>query len=207
VFSSLSGPLPATLPLGISDLNLNNNNFSGDPPLWSAPKLIQLNLANTPLNGMIPPGWWERMPKLEQFDASSCGLIGTIPDAAAPRSFSFFTLSNNRLTGSLPSKISAAFYSVDNNRLSGAVSVPTGTVSMSVRFLNIAHNHLSCPIRLSHLKTLKQLSMQDGGFAGCDFNDPTQVQLPDTLTSLDVSSLCTICAATGRCISDSNLHL
>jgi hypothetical protein len=171
-------------------MSLNNNDFSGALPLWTAPQLVHLNLASSPLNGAIPPGWWERMPKLEQFDASSCGLIGPIPDAAVPRSFSFFTLSNNRLTGGLPSMISAAFYSVADNRLSGSVSVPAGSASLAVQSINIAHNNFSCPIQLAHLPKLQQLIVQNGGFTGCDFNNPAQVQLPATLTSIDVSWIC-----------------
>jgi hypothetical protein len=60
---------------------------------------------------------------------------------------------------------------------------------MPVRSLLLSHNDFSCPIRLAHLTTLQQLTLQSGGFAGCDFNDPAQVQLPETLSVLDVSSM------------------
>jgi len=168
-------------------LVLNNNRFTGPLPMWSGPQLLHLNFANTPLHSSIPADWWGRMPKLAQLDLSDCGLTGPIPDAPELRSFTNFILASNQLTGSLPANISSLFYSVANNGLSGAVSVPDGAFPMEVRSLLLSHNHFSCPIRLAHLSRLEQLSLQNGGFAGCDFNDPAQVQLPDTLIALDVS--------------------
>jgi len=171
----------------LNNLVLNNNRLTGPLPLWSAPHLFHLNLANTPLNAPIPTEWWSLMPQLTQLDLSDCGLTGSIPDAPAPRAFSNFVLASNQLTGSLPANISATFFSVANNRLSGAISVLAGSDSMPVRSLVLSHNEFSCPIRLSHLSRLEQLSLQNGGFAGCDFNNPALVQLPDTLIALDVS--------------------
>ena len=187
MFSSLSGPLPSVSLPSLRYLVLNNNPFTGPLPLWSAPQLLHLNLANTPLHGPIPADWWERMPKLTQLDLSDCGLTGPIPAAPTPRAFSNFILASNKLTGSLPANISATFFSVANNRLSGAVSVLAGSDSMPVRSLVLSHNEFSCPIRLAHLSELRWLNLQSGGFAGCDFNEPAQVQLPSSLTALDVS--------------------
>ena len=187
VFSSLSGPLPSVSLPSLNYLVLNNNRFTGPLPLWNAPQLLHLNLANTPLYSHIPADWWGRMPKLAQLDLSDCGLIGPISDAPELRSFTNFILASNQLTGSLPANISATFFSVANNRLSGAVSVPDGAFPMEVRSLLLSHNDFSCPIRLAHLTTLEQLSLQNGGFKGCNFNDPALVQLPDTLITLDVS--------------------
>jgi len=195
VSSSLSGPLLALSLPALVYMSLNNNDFIGALPLWIAPQLVHLNLASTPFNGALPPGWWERMPRLEQFDASSCALVGPIPDAAVPHGFTNFHLNDNQLTGSLPTNISAIFYSVANNRLSGPVDIPDGSGPAPVRYVFLAHNDFSCPIRLSHLSSLQQLHLQGGGFAGCDFNDPTQMQLPASLTSIDVSLMCSTSAA------------
>jgi len=185
-FSALSGPLPSLSLPSLAYASLNNNQLSGALPQWIAPKLLQLNLANTPFNGAIPPGWWERMPQLQQIDASGCGLIGSIPDAAVPRTFSSFIMSDNELTGGLPANISATIYSVANNRLSGPVTMPADSQLRPISSLILAGNDFSCPIRLAHLTALQQLNLQSGGFAGCDFNDPAQVQLPESLTALDV---------------------
>jgi len=187
LFSTLSGPLLPLSQPALVYMSLNNNDFSGALPLWNLPQLVHLNLASTPLRGAMPAGWWERMPALTQIDASSCGLVGSIPDAAKPRYFNSFSFTNNQLTGPLPANISSIFYSVANNRLSGPVDIPDGSGPAPVRYVFLAHNDFSCPIRLSHLPKLQQLQLQGGGFAGCDFNDPAQMQLPATLTSIDVS--------------------
>jgi hypothetical protein len=193
-FSSLSGPLPSlSLPI-LGDLSLNHNNFSGLLPQWDLPELLYLNLASLPLHTTIPADWWDRMPGLYIVDVSGCGLTGPIPDASQLRTFERIILTDNQLTGGLPTNISSAVYSVANNRLSGPVHVPLGFSALPARILILAHNDFSCPIRLAHLTTLQQLNLQDGGFVGCDFNDPTQVQLPTSLTALDVSFIGSTCA-------------
>jgi hypothetical protein len=46
---------------------------------------------------------------------------------------------------------------------------------------------MQCPIELSLFTNLGSLQIQAAGFYGCDFNDPTQVQLPPSLTTVDIS--------------------
>ena len=171
----------------MTQLSLNHNDFSGPLPEWDAPSLSYLNLANLPLNASIPDGWWERMPALVIVDLSECGLSGPIPGALSPRSFSRFILSDNQLTGGLPANITAMFFDVSHNALSGPVWLPNPQ-SFSEMVVNLAQNDLSCPIRLAQLDKLRRLNLQSGGFAGCDFSDAEQVQLPASLTTLDVSS-------------------
>ena len=185
--SSLSGPLPSALPLSLTQLSLNHNGFSGPLPEWDAPSLAYLNLANLPLNTSIPDGWWERMPALTIVDLSECGLSGPIPGALSPCSFSRFILSDNQLTGGLPANITAVFFDVSHNALSGPVWLPQVRNDPEM-VVNLAQNNLSCPIQLAHLTKLRRLNLQSGGFAGCDFSDAEQVQLPESLATLDVSS-------------------
>ena len=127
------------------------------------------------------------MPALVIVDLSGCGLSESIPGALSPRSFSRFILSDNGLTGGLPANITAMFFDVSHNALSGPVWLAQ-LQSTSEMVVNLAQNNLSCPIHLAHLTTLRRLNLQSGGFAGCDFSDAAQVQLPESLATLDVSN-------------------
>jgi len=156
------------------------------------PLLVYFNHANNPVSSAIPAGWWEGMPVLQRLDLSACGLTGPIPAPASLRSFKQLALSDNQLSGSLPANLTALTYNVARNQLSGPVWLPPyhPAAEDAHIFVDLSHNQLSCPIRLAHLTTLRRLVLQNGGFDGCDFNDPTLVQLPSSVTTLDVSDSC-----------------
>ena len=189
VCSSLAGPLPPVSLPSLHYFSINHNRVTGPLPLWDAPYLFSLSFASLPLNTTIPADWWERMPTLGQIDLSGCSLFGSIPSPSVPRFFLNFLLSNNQLTGGLPSNLTAMSLDVSLNRLSGPV-VFQAALQM-VRSINLAHNQFSCPIRMAALTKLQLLNLQNAGFAGCNFNDAAKVQLPTSLTTLDVSSSCT----------------
>ena len=186
VCSSLTGPLPPVSLPSLHYFSINHNQVTGPLPLWHVPYLFSLSFASLPLNTTIPADWWERMPNLGQIDASGCSLFGSIPSPAVPRFFVNFLLSNNQLTGGLPSNLTAMSLDVSLNRLSGPVVFQAAP--QTVRSINLAHNQFSCPIRMAQLTRLQLLNLQNAGFTGCNFNDAAKVQLPTSLTTLDVSS-------------------
>jgi hypothetical protein len=73
---------------------------------------------------------------------------------------------------------------VSQNALSGSLVFPKLPSTAQIQVLNVASQigaNMSCPIMLAHMTKLEQLDIHAAGFAGCDFNDFTQVQLPDGL--------------------------
>ncbi|KAK9795897.1 hypothetical protein WJX73_001704 [Symbiochloris irregularis] len=108
----------------LRSLNLSSNLFGGPLPSFQLPNLTVLNLTNTGLNGTIPEQWATGMPKLQNpgltgplpdwgsnpgslnltiVDFSDCALTGTVPSSWEFMSdMTYFSLRNNRLSGSLP---------------------------------------------------------------------------------------------------------
>jgi hypothetical protein len=85
---------------------------------------------------------------------------------------------------SQPVNIFATTFDVSQNALSGSLVFPALPTTAQIQVLNVASQlgaNMSCPIMLAHMTKLEALDIHAAGFAGCDFSDLTQVQLPSGL--------------------------
>ncbi|XP_062171198.1 probable LRR receptor-like serine/threonine-protein kinase At1g06840 [Alnus glutinosa] len=126
--NNLSGYLPpefSKLP-NLQILQLDNNHFDGTtiPSSYSnMSKLLKLSIRNCNLHGPIPD--LSQIPNLYYLDLSSNQLNGSIPQSRLSEKITTVYLSNNNLTGTVPSNFSGLPHlqklSIANNALSGSV--------------------------------------------------------------------------------------
>ncbi|XP_027190783.1 probable LRR receptor-like serine/threonine-protein kinase At1g06840 isoform X2 [Cicer arietinum] len=126
--NNLSGHLPhelSNMP-NLSILQLDNNNFGGNsiPDSYAnMSKLVKLSLRNCNLQGPIPD--LSKIPHLLYIDLSSNQLNESIPPNKLAANITTIILSNNNLTGTIPSYFSGLTrlqkLSLANNLLSGSV--------------------------------------------------------------------------------------
>jgi Leucine-rich repeat (LRR) protein len=175
--NSLTGTLPVDLSgmTALTDFLGDHNMFSGPLPssLGLLPNLQQLSMSSNRLSGTIPPAI-SVATTLQLFNVEANLLTGSIPaqlfasDSTRTQDFdlplmSAVKLSDNRLTGSLPTTIG----------MDGDVVV--------LEYLDCASNHLtgSLPAALGSNAYLLYLNMSDNHLSGT---------IPDTITDLSVLS-------------------
>lgn len=111
--NQFTGPLPATLGSlnKLSKLHLSENQFSGSLPtdILSWNQMVDLSLSNNRFSGPIPRELGE-LPVLTYLDLSVNSLTGAIPPELGNLKLNIFNLSDNQLTGIVPSAFSLSFY-------------------------------------------------------------------------------------------------
>ena len=102
--TDISG-LPAKLPTSLTQLDLHNNQLSGEiPALSSLTGLTRLYLHNNGLSGEIPD--LSSLTGLSRLDLSDNQLTGPIPDLSLGANAALY-LHNNQLSGAIPALASA----------------------------------------------------------------------------------------------------
>ncbi|KDP25788.1 hypothetical protein JCGZ_22510 [Jatropha curcas] len=108
-FNALSGPIPADIGnLGpLRNLYLQGNLFSGEIPgfLFNLQNLVRLNLAHNNFSGEISPDF-NKLTRLRTLYLEQNQLNGSIPELNLP-SLDQFNVSFNKLSGSIPDKLSS----------------------------------------------------------------------------------------------------
>ncbi|KAI5071353.1 hypothetical protein GOP47_0013604 [Adiantum capillus-veneris] len=128
--NNITGPVPSSFQ-GLSSVEhilLNNNSLTGNIPkeLGQLPKLLHLLLDNNKLSGELPPelsnlstlvilqldnnnfdgsipSSYSKLTELSKLSLRNCKLSGPIPNLSAIPSLAYLDLSQNRLSGTLPS--------------------------------------------------------------------------------------------------------
>ncbi|KAK6913526.1 Protein kinase domain [Dillenia turbinata] len=107
-FNALIGQLPQDLGqlVELRNLYLQGNMFSGEIPsfLFGLNNLVRLNLAGNKFSGEISPNF-NKLTRLGSLYLEDNQLNGTIPDLSA-LNLTQFNVSNNDLSGPIPSKLS-----------------------------------------------------------------------------------------------------
>lgn len=166
--SNLSGPIPPAIARlqNLKYLRLSWTNISGHVPAFLANltnlNLLELNYNN--LSGTIPPEL-ASLPNLAAIYLDRNNLTGGIPDAFgdfAP-TVRDIHLSHNHLTGTIPTslgKLNLTLIDLSRNKLEGDASVLFGK-NKTVQIVDVSRNLLRFNL--------------------------TDVELPDSMTSLDIS--------------------
>ncbi|KAJ4838298.1 hypothetical protein Tsubulata_027844 [Turnera subulata] len=196
----LGGRLPSTISKfgpNLKYLLLQENRIFGSIPIELAhlSQLTLLNLTSNFLNGMIP-GEISRLFRLEQLFLSHNNFTGPIPTFGTLSHLGLLDLSDNQLSGEIPSSLGnlvhIRFIFLNNNLLSGTIppalgnctdlskldlshnrltgSIPpeiSGWHDISI-FLNLSHNHLEgpLPIELKNLENVQEIDFSSNNLTG-----------------------------------------
>ncbi|MCO5555979.1 hypothetical protein L7F22_009523 [Adiantum nelumboides] len=175
--NSLSGSIPSELGRleSLVHLLLDNNDLSGElpPELSNISTLLIMQLDNNHFNGSIPSNY-SGLSKLTKLSLRNCNLTGSIPDLSAMSSLGYLDLSQNQLTGQLPSSISQIITTIDlsNNQLDG--EIPESLYKLeTLEFLLLGNNLLDGNVsanELTHLEfatsSVLVLDFQNNNFTG-----------------------------------------
>ncbi|KAH7866532.1 hypothetical protein Vadar_021637 [Vaccinium darrowii] len=214
--NSLSGELPPEISelTQLRNISLFNNQFSGVIPqsLGVNCNLTQVDFTGNSFTGKIPPNLCSRkqlrklllgVNRLEgsiPSDVGSCSsltrlilkennLTGVLPEFVKIPNFSFMDLSNNFLTGVIPSSFSnltnITLINLSMNRLTGPIPPELGGL-VYLQGLNLSHNRLegSLPSELSNCTELLHL---DVGYNSLDGSIPSSLRSLKGLNTLTLS--------------------
>jgi hypothetical protein len=128
----------------LTELNVADNELEGELPeeLSRIVHLRSLSVSNNSFKGTIP-SWLNNLPSLEAFLAADNKFEGSLPDLAGVKSVSYMDLSNNQLSGSIPSTFLKSVdeqekivVDLSNNRIEGAVPRELARLSRMTIHLN-----------------------------------------------------------------------
>ncbi|OMO83296.1 hypothetical protein CCACVL1_11445 [Corchorus capsularis] len=188
----LSGPIsPSIVNLThLTHLNLSHNRFTGPlpPGFFSALNQLQvLDLSYNSLNGELPLDFFSEdnnsLSSIQTVNLSSNHFTGTIQSNSffqAVRNLSSLNLSNNTLTGQLPSSIclntSLTLLDISDNKLTGQIPSGFGNCS-KLQIFRAGFNELSgeLPADIFTVTSLQELSLPVNHLSG---------HIPDAIVQL-----------------------
>ncbi|GAU18615.1 hypothetical protein TSUD_124460 [Trifolium subterraneum] len=180
--NNLSGILPPELSKmpNLTILQLDNNNFGGNsiPDAYAnMSKLVKLSLRNCNLQGPIPD--LSQIPHLLYIDLSFNQLDESIPPNKLGENITTIILSNNNLTGTIPSNFSRLprlqKLSLANNLLSGSVpsTIWQNKISNAAeRLLLLDGNPLCSDNTLDQFCKVEGVRSETNGTSPTNFSDP-----------------------------------
>ncbi|PRP89101.1 hypothetical protein PROFUN_01821 [Planoprotostelium fungivorum] len=149
---------------------INNNNLKGNLPgsLYNLTQLLYFNASYNLLSGALPDAFynWQNI-----LDLSNNRLTGSIPSLTHCKSLSLFNIYNNLLNRPIPDGICGASNLIEfhfhQNQIVGNLPSCINTNLTSLKILSGNNNQLSGRFpSLSQMVTLQSLSMQQNQFYG-----------------------------------------
>ncbi|CAN1134286.1 Receptor-like protein 6 [Linum perenne] len=175
----------------LANLDLSDNNIEGILPRWilESTTLSHLNLSHNHLTGLEVP---ISLPRLIVLDMHDNQLQGDIPIIPSSSFMAYVDYSRNFFNGSIPAEISnylslANFFSLSNNSLTGAIPTSICTAAF-LGVLDLSNNKLNDTIPNCLMEninnTLAVLNLRDNKLSG---NIPDRFQESCSLETLDLS--------------------
>ncbi|CAN1771769.1 Receptor-like protein 7 [Linum perenne] len=172
-------------------LDLSDNDIEGIVPHWilESTTILHLNLSHNHLTGLEVP---ISLPRLIVLDMHDNQLQGDIPIIPSSSFMAYVDYSRNFLNGSIPAEISnylslANFFSLSNNSLTGAIPTSICTAAI-LGVLDLSNNKLNDTIPNCLMEninnTLAVLNLRDNKLSG---NIPDRFQESCSLETLDLS--------------------
>ncbi|TYG56351.1 hypothetical protein ES288_D08G057500v1 [Gossypium darwinii] len=156
----------------LSDIDLSNNNLSGELPrwIWNVSNLQTLAVSNNQLKGLIPMELCY-LVSLEFLDLSKNNFFGPIPSCFHAQSIKHLHLSRNRLSGTLTNAFfnSSSLVTLDlsENQLTGEIPYKIGTLSaLSVLLLKANYFVGEIPIDICKLYSLNIIDLSQNKLSG-----------------------------------------
>ncbi|XP_012473509.1 receptor-like protein 15 isoform X3 [Gossypium raimondii] len=160
------------LSYSLVDMDLSNNNLSGELPrwIWNVSNLNALAVSNNQLKGLIPMELCY-LDSLRILDLSENNFSGPIPSCFGPQSIIHLHLSKNRLSGTLTNAFfnSSSLVTLDlsENQLSGEIPYQIGTLSaLSVLLLKANYFIGEIPIEICKLYSLSIIDLSQNKLFG-----------------------------------------
>ncbi|KAK8282861.1 hypothetical protein V6Z12_D08G055200 [Gossypium hirsutum] len=158
-------------PYPLSDMDLSNNNLSGELPrwIWNMSSLNALLVSNNQLKGLIPKELCHY--SLQILDLSKNNFFGPIPSCFNVHSIKHLHLSKNRLSGTLTNAFfnSSSLVTLDlsENQLTGEIPYWIGNLStLSVLLLKANYFIGEIPIKICKLYSLSIIDLSQNKFSG-----------------------------------------
>ncbi|PPD69158.1 hypothetical protein GOBAR_DD33961 [Gossypium barbadense] len=165
-------------PYPLSDMDLSNNNLSGELPrwIWNMSSLNALLVSNNQLKGLIPKELCHY--SLQILDLSKNNFFGPIPSCFNVHSIKHLHLSKNRLSGTLTNAFfnSSSLVTLDlsENQLTGEIPYWIGNLStLSVLLLKANYFIGEIPIKIceipreiGNLSEIRSLNLSHNNLTG-----------------------------------------
>ncbi|TYJ21261.1 hypothetical protein E1A91_A08G053100v1 [Gossypium mustelinum] len=156
----------------LSDIDLSNNNLSGELPrwIWNVSNLHTLVVSNNQLKGLIPMELCY-LDSLEILDLSKNNFFGPIPSCFHAQSIKHLHLSRNRLSGTLRNAFfnSSSLVTLDlrENQLTSEILYKIRTLStLSVLLLKANYFVGEIPIDICKLYSLSIIDLSQNKLSG-----------------------------------------
>uniref|UniRef100_A0A6J0PS05 non-specific serine/threonine protein kinase n=2 Tax=Elaeis guineensis var. tenera TaxID=51953 RepID=A0A6J0PS05_ELAGV len=189
----LTGTIPPDLCAGgrLEQLVLMENSFFGPIPekLGDCKSLLHVRLAKNLLNGTIPAGLFD-LPSADMLELSDNYFSGQLPAKMAGDKFAELILSNNWLSGPIPSAIGnlcgLQTLSLESNRLSGEIPPQIGDLKQLTK-LNLRGNNLVGEIPSDLARCTGTLQVVDLSRNGLTGEIPAAITELQNLNTLNLS--------------------
>lgn len=179
----LTGTIPRGLCFGgvLETLMLMENGLFGPIPheLGECKSLLRVRLAKNFLNGTIPKGLFN-LPCANMLEFNDNYFSGELPPEMSGDKVGTLTVSNNQITGKIPSAIcnlaGLQSLSLELNQFSGEIPAEIGCLKQLSK-LNISRNDLigGIPSEIGHCSSLVSIDLSQNNLSGC---------IPSELTGL-----------------------
>ena len=157
----------------ISYVDLSRNNFVGGIPsdISQATQLGYFNVSyNLRLGGITPAQIWS-LPLLQNFSASSCGILGDLPQFESCKSISVIDLDRNNLSGIIPNSVSNCqaleTMKLSNNNLTGHIPEELASISV-LSVIDLSNNKINgpIPVKFGSSSSLQLLNVSFNNISG-----------------------------------------
>ncbi|KAJ1276009.1 hypothetical protein BS78_05G181000, partial [Paspalum vaginatum] len=168
-YNQLTGPVPP-LPKNATSIDISMNSLSGSLPASFGVNLLELVLFSNRITGRIPESIC-KSEELTNIDLADNLLEGELPKCFGHRALVYLDLSNNSLSGQIPSFMQNCLelhvLDLSRNTFSGRIPEWIGKL-MGLQFLRLSQNIFSgdIPVNITNLECLQYIDISDNSMSG-----------------------------------------